>query len=59
MRNSAETGPVLTSDRPRIHQVVPAVPFLLTNPVAYVTRAFDFGRVFFYKWTGMARGKMP
>ena len=50
---------MLTSDRPRIHQVVPAVPFLLTNPVAYVTRAFDFGRVFFYKWTGMARGKMP
>ncbi|XP_046406562.1 lethal(2)neighbour of tid protein [Ischnura elegans] len=32
-------------------QVVLALPFLLANPVAYVMRAFDFGRVFLFEWT--------
>lgn len=32
-------------------QVSLALPFLLTNPVAYLTRAFDFGRVFEHRWT--------
>lgn len=34
-------------------QVSLAMPFLLCNPWSYITRAFDFGRVFLYKWTGM------
>lgn len=32
-------------------QVLLAVPFLITNPVGYYQRAFDFGRVFLYEWT--------
>jgi alpha-1,3-mannosyltransferase len=32
-------------------QVVLALPFLLVNPVGYVTRAFDLGRVFLFQWT--------
>ncbi|XP_071445125.1 lethal(2)neighbour of tid protein [Hetaerina americana] len=32
-------------------QVVLALPFILTNPVAYLMRAFDFGRVFLFEWT--------
>jgi len=32
-------------------QVVLGWPFLTTFPVAYLTRAFDLGRVFLYKWT--------
>ncbi|KZO99402.1 glycosyltransferase family 58 protein [Calocera viscosa TUFC12733] len=32
-------------------QILPALPFLLHNPVAYLTSAFDLSRVFLYKWT--------
>ncbi|VDO94856.1 unnamed protein product [Soboliphyme baturini] len=32
-------------------QLLLGLPFLLTNPVSYVTRAFNFGRVFMHKWT--------
>uniref|UniRef100_A0AAY5EUY3 Dol-P-Man:Man(5)GlcNAc(2)-PP-Dol alpha-1,3-mannosyltransferase n=1 Tax=Electrophorus electricus TaxID=8005 RepID=A0AAY5EUY3_ELEEL len=32
-------------------QVVLALPFLLVNPVGYVSRAFDLGRQFLFKWT--------
>jgi len=32
-------------------QVILAGPFLLTYPVSYVRKAFEFDRVFFYKWT--------
>ncbi|XP_064459238.1 lethal(2)neighbour of tid protein-like [Ornithodoros turicata] len=32
-------------------QLLLALPFLLSNPVSYVTRAFDLGRVFLYQWT--------
>lgn len=32
-------------------QLIFAVPFLLTNPIAYIKGSFDFGRVFEHKWT--------
>lgn len=32
-------------------QILLALPFLITDPMAYFTRAFNFGRVFLYKWT--------
>ncbi len=32
-------------------QLVLAYPFLSTHPVEYMRGAFDFGRVFFFKWT--------
>ena len=32
-------------------QLVTGYPFLSTYPVEYITRAFDLGRVFEYKWT--------
>lgn len=32
-------------------QLILAAPFLLTNPLGYCHRAFDFGRVFLYEWT--------
>lgn len=32
-------------------QLVLGFPFLLANPVAYVKRSFDLGRVFLYEWT--------
>lgn len=32
-------------------QLLLGLPFLLVNPVAYVSRAFDLGRQFFFKWT--------
>ncbi|XP_038273073.1 dol-P-Man:Man(5)GlcNAc(2)-PP-Dol alpha-1,3-mannosyltransferase isoform X2 [Dermochelys coriacea] len=32
-------------------QVVLGLPFLLENPVGYVTRSFDLGRQFLFKWT--------
>lgn len=32
-------------------QLVLAAPFLYTDPMAYLSRAFDFHRVFLYQWT--------
>lgn len=32
-------------------QLIFAIPFLLSNPVAYIARSFDLGRQFFYIWT--------
>ncbi|CAG0915995.1 unnamed protein product [Notodromas monacha] len=32
-------------------QLILAAPFLLANPVAYMERSFDLGRVFFHQWT--------
>lgn len=32
-------------------QLVLGAPFLYTNPIGYVTRSFDLGRQFFFKWT--------
>ncbi|XP_068593927.1 dol-P-Man:Man(5)GlcNAc(2)-PP-Dol alpha-1,3-mannosyltransferase [Cebidichthys violaceus] len=32
-------------------QLLLALPFLLENPVGYVSRAFDLGRQFMFKWT--------
>ncbi|KAK7869200.1 hypothetical protein R5R35_001143 [Gryllus longicercus] len=32
-------------------QLVLGLPFLLTNPVAYIRGAFDLGRVFLFQWT--------
>jgi alpha-1,3-mannosyltransferase len=32
-------------------QVVLGLPFLLHDPVAYLTKAFELSRVFFFKWT--------
>lgn len=32
-------------------QVILALPFLLEDPEAYVSRAFEFSRQFLYKWT--------
>uniref|UniRef100_A0A8C3SDI9 Dol-P-Man:Man(5)GlcNAc(2)-PP-Dol alpha-1,3-mannosyltransferase n=1 Tax=Chelydra serpentina TaxID=8475 RepID=A0A8C3SDI9_CHESE len=32
-------------------QVVLGLPFLLENPAGYVTRSFDLGRQFLFKWT--------
>ena len=32
-------------------QILLGIPFILTNPVAYIRGAFDFGRVFLYEWT--------
>lgn len=32
-------------------QILLALPFLLTAPVAYIFGAFDFGRVFLFEWT--------
>lgn len=32
-------------------QLVLALPFLISNPVAYIMGAFNVGRVFMYKWT--------
>lgn len=34
-----------------IVQVIVGVEFLLTYPVSYLRKAFEFDRVFFYKWT--------
>ena len=34
-----------------IFQFILGLPFLLTNPVAYLMRSFDLGRQFFFKWT--------
>ena len=32
-------------------QLVLGAPFLLANPLGYITRSFDIGRQFFFKWT--------
>jgi len=32
-------------------QIVLAIPFLTTFPIEYISRSFDLGRVFMYKWT--------
>lgn len=32
-------------------QIILGAPFLLTYPVSYIRKAFEFDRVFFYKWT--------
>ncbi|XP_012283509.1 lethal(2)neighbour of Tid protein [Orussus abietinus] len=32
-------------------QIILALPFLITNPIAYIKYAFNFGRVFEFKWT--------
>ncbi|XP_068605200.1 dol-P-Man:Man(5)GlcNAc(2)-PP-Dol alpha-1,3-mannosyltransferase [Brachionichthys hirsutus] len=32
-------------------QILLALPFLLKNPVGYLSRAFDLGRQFMFKWT--------
>ena len=32
-------------------QLLLGLPFLLTHPLSYLGRAFEFSRVFFYKWT--------
>lgn len=34
-----------------IVQLLLGAPFLLTHPISYITKAFEFGRVFTYKWT--------
>lgn len=32
-------------------QVILGLPFLMVNPVGYLTRSFDLGRQFQFKWT--------
>ncbi|XP_043926567.1 dol-P-Man:Man(5)GlcNAc(2)-PP-Dol alpha-1,3-mannosyltransferase isoform X2 [Protopterus annectens] len=32
-------------------QLILGLPFLLSNPAGYITRAFDLGRQFLFKWT--------
>src|SRR5438874_1184176 len=32
-------------------QIILALPFLMDHPKSYFTRAFEFSRVFIYKWT--------
>ncbi|GBN11808.1 Lethal(2)neighbour of tid protein [Araneus ventricosus] len=32
-------------------QVLVGLPFLLANPVSYISRAFDLGRIFLHQWT--------
>lgn len=34
-----------------IVQLILAIPFLLTNPLAYIKASFDLGRIFEHKWT--------
>lgn len=34
-----------------LFQVAVALPFIREYPVSYITRAFEFSRVFMYKWT--------
>ncbi len=34
-----------------IVQLILGLPFLLEYPVEYISRSFDLGRVFMYKWT--------
>lgn len=32
-------------------QLLLGAPFLITNPLGYITQSFDLGRQFFFKWT--------
>jgi alpha-1,3-mannosyltransferase len=32
-------------------QILLGIPFILTNPIAYIRGAFNLGRVFLYEWT--------
>lgn len=32
-------------------QLILGAPFLFANPAGYITRSFDLGRQFFFKWT--------
>lgn len=32
-------------------QILIGLPFLTTHPISYLQKAFEFDRVFFYKWT--------
>lgn len=32
-------------------QILLGAPFLLENPVGYISSAFNLGRIFMYKWT--------
>uniref|UniRef100_A0A1B6MG43 dolichyl-P-Man:Man5GlcNAc2-PP-dolichol alpha-1,3-mannosyltransferase n=1 Tax=Graphocephala atropunctata TaxID=36148 RepID=A0A1B6MG43_9HEMI len=32
-------------------QLIVGLPFLITNPIAYVKGSFDIGRIFLYQWT--------
>ena len=32
-------------------QLLLGAPFLITNPLGYISRSFDLGRQFFFKWT--------
>ncbi len=32
-------------------QLILGAPFLLSHPISYIRKAFEFDRVFFYKWT--------
>ncbi|GIY40484.1 dol-P-Man:Man(5)GlcNAc(2)-PP-Dol alpha-1,3-mannosyltransferase [Caerostris darwini] len=34
-----------------IVQLLAGLPFLLANPLSYISRAFDLGRVFLHQWT--------
>lgn len=34
-----------------LSQLLLGLPFLLENPVGYMSRAFDLGRQFMFKWT--------
>lgn len=34
-----------------VTQLTMAAPFIFANPMGYLNRAFDFGRVFLYKWS--------
>ncbi|XP_063989310.1 lethal(2)neighbour of Tid protein [Diachasmimorpha longicaudata] len=34
-----------------ISQIILGLPFLINNPYAYINGAFNFGRIFEYKWT--------
>ncbi|XP_054719574.1 dol-P-Man:Man(5)GlcNAc(2)-PP-Dol alpha-1,3-mannosyltransferase-like [Uloborus diversus] len=32
-------------------QIIVGLPFLLSNPISYLSRAFDLGRIFLHEWT--------
>ena len=51
LRNTGVVGTVLNIAVCGLVQVALGLPFLLTYPVSYISRAFEFSRVFTYKWT--------